>query len=54
MVMEGEAETIAKPDRLIALAATFGTEILGEYGHLMTGGLAMRTATMGALACRCG
>jgi mannose-6-phosphate isomerase-like protein (cupin superfamily) len=31
VVDEGEAELIAKPDRLIALAAAFGTEILGEY-----------------------
>jgi mannose-6-phosphate isomerase-like protein (cupin superfamily) len=31
VVQEGEAELLAEPERLVALAAEFGTEILGEY-----------------------
>jgi hypothetical protein len=31
VVQQGEAELLAQPGRLVALAAEFGTEILGDY-----------------------
>jgi hypothetical protein len=34
VVREGEEELLAHPDRLAALAAEFGSEILGDYPSL--------------------
>jgi hypothetical protein len=34
VVREGEKELLAHPERLAALAAEFGSQILGEYPNL--------------------